>query len=146
MNFTHENMAASREGVCLEFGWLGNRNTHWIDGAQAHMCSLMNYSSIIQVCNKPSEETYPGPLLVNIDLPCPHREWPTISPPYEWSDRYLQSSPPNSWYPTRYKIAPQLCNNTSITRSKAYINQHTYIIADSPQLQNKLVIQIHWKT
>ena len=62
------------------FGWLGNRNTHWIDGAQAHMCSLMNYSSIIQVCNKPSEETYPGPLLVNIDLPYPHREWPTISP------------------------------------------------------------------
>ena len=30
--------------------------------------------SIVQVCNKPNEETYPGPLLVNIELLYPHRE------------------------------------------------------------------------
>ena len=28
---------------------------------------------------QPNEETYPGPLLVNIDRPYPHREWPTIN-------------------------------------------------------------------
>ena len=95
--------------------------------------------SIVHACNKPNEETYFGPLLVNIELPYPYREWPTISPPYEWSDRYL-SSPPNYWYPTRFKTAPQLCDNTNIhTRAKAYRNQHTYIIADSPQIQNELV-------
>ena len=36
--------------------------------------------SIVQVlCNKPNEETYPGPLLVNMELLYPHREWPTIT-------------------------------------------------------------------
>ena len=34
--------------------------------------------SIVQVCNKQNEETYPGPLLVNMELLYPHREWPTI--------------------------------------------------------------------
>ena len=133
---------ASREGVCLgDVGllWWGRKHTHWISRARARWCSD-EYSMYHTGMQQPNEETYPGPLLVNIDRPYPHREWPTISPPYEWSDRYLLSSPPNSWYPTRLKTAPQLCDNTGIhTRSKAYRNRHTYSIADSPQIQNKLV-------
>ena len=162
MNSTHGNMASLARGIVLGvlFGWgqetqshthvwmlvdynilgdwITHTGTHWISRGWARRCSRMNYSSIIKVCNKPSEETYSGPLLVNIELPYPYREWPTISPPYEWSDRYLLSSPPNSWYPTRFKTAPQLCHNTSIhTRSKAYRNQYKYIITDSPQIQNE---------
>ena len=132
----------SREGVCVvDVGllWWGRKHTHWISRARARWCSD-EYSMYHTGMQQPNEETYPGPLLVNIDRPYPHREWPTISPPYEWSDRYLLSSPPNSWYPTRLKTAPQLCDNTGIhTRSKAYRNRHTYSITDSPQIQNKLV-------
>ena len=35
----------------------------------------MNHSKYrTGICNKPNEETYPGPLLVNMELLYPHRE------------------------------------------------------------------------
>ena len=36
-----------------------------------------------QVCNKITEQTYPDLILVNIKLIYSHRDWITISPPYE---------------------------------------------------------------
>ena len=54
--------------------WLVGEQKHNELMGLRHTWSLMNYSSIIQVCNRPSEETYPGPLLVNVELPYPHRE------------------------------------------------------------------------
>ena len=54
---------------------IGTQNTHtdWISRARARWCSD-EYSMYHTGMQQPNEETYPGPLLVNIDRPYPHRE------------------------------------------------------------------------
>ena len=82
---------ASREGVCLGFCLVGDKkhthvnthvnigtqNTHthtdWISRARARWCSD-EYSMYHTGMQQPNEETYPGPLLVHIELLYPHRE------------------------------------------------------------------------
>ena len=54
---------------------IGTQNTHtrWISRTRARWCSD-EYSMYHTGMQQPNEETYPGPLLVNIDRPYPHRE------------------------------------------------------------------------
>ena len=62
--------------MCLGFCLVGDKkHTHTeLDGHRYERPQMKKTRSIIQVCNKPNEETYPGPLLVNIELLYPHRE------------------------------------------------------------------------
>ena len=92
MNSTHGNMASLTRGSVLGvlFGWgqethtrehtreywytkHTHTHTHWISKARARWCSD-EYSMYHTGMQQPNEETYPGPLLVNIDRPYPHRE------------------------------------------------------------------------
>ena len=68
-------MPRTRECV----GWvqnylMGREDTHTELGGREHAGARMNHFRYHTGMQKPNEETYPGPPLVNIRLLYPHRE------------------------------------------------------------------------
>ena len=74
---THDSMTGLMRGS--EYGWclvclVGEGKTLMRLEGMGKGVLQMAFRSLTQACNSISEQTYPGPLLVNIKLLYPHRE------------------------------------------------------------------------
>ena len=58
---------------CFDWNIKIHTHTHTELGGRRHERPRMNHSNIVQACNKTNDETFPGLLLVNIELLYPHR-------------------------------------------------------------------------